>query len=299
MNDSFQVGFHFLFVCLFPHLTLTTSCKCRPVRTHYTWHGLIRGCHPMCSIFLYLLLLCVFFTICCHLIWTLLLVIYAVWKSSGVPAARGRISLRLSSMDHLEESVGNHSEASANDDNDGMHLRRGWWDYVPGGEKPSEGPTVRSSDASGFFSVLWRTVGRLWRTNEDSTIAAARKPSLHSEFPLPSVRISENPASLNDRGEPSRSRSPVPSFSSRYIGLRPRMVLLREVMRDEVGTTNLSFLLCDLISNFSAMLYYFHHLLVCCCSGSRCSWSQYHNAECVRLVVTELYVHIPPQLFHD
>jgi hypothetical protein len=170
-------------------------------------------------------------------------VIYAVWKSSGLPAARGRISLQLSSMNHLDETPHSHSQASTNNNGEDTR-RRGWWDYVPRSEKPapsSQKCAVSVPRASGFYCVLLSTIGRLWTRHEDSTIAAARKPSFHAELPLPqparpAVRIPQNLTSpASDRGESSRARSPVPSFTSHHIGLRPRMVLLREVMRDEVG----------------------------------------------------------------
>jgi hypothetical protein len=143
-------------------------------------------------------------------------------------------------MDHMDEKLGNLPDASTNNDGDGLHMGRGWWDYVPGSEKPPlPNQGVSSPRNSGLFFALRMTIGRLWRSHEDDDlkIAAARKPSLHSEFPLrqsSSVRLSESPAPASGRGETARARSPVPSFSSHIIGLRPRMVLLREVMRDEV-----------------------------------------------------------------
>jgi len=185
-----------------------------------------------------------FFISCCF--------IYAVWKSSGLPAARSRISLLLFSMDHTDEKLGNLSELSTNNDDD---VRRGWWDYVPGSEKPplpSQGPS--SPCNSGLFFALRRTIGHLWRNHDDDDlkIAAARKSSLHSVSPLPqlsSVRLSENPASpTSGRGETAGARSPVPSFSSHLVGLRPRMVLLREVMRDELCYTTFITSLCVVVT---------------------------------------------------
>jgi hypothetical protein len=197
-------------------------------------------------------------------------------------------------MDHMDENL---AEVSTNNDGDGQHVRRGWWDYVPGSEKPPL-PSQRVSDApnSGLFVALRRSIGRLWRSCEDDDlkIAAARKSSLHSESPLPqpsSVRLSENPASpASGRSETARARSPVPSFSSHLVGLRPRMVLLREVMRDEVREHCPFLFVCILMSGFKAMLYYFYNLLMRCCHGCRCRWSQYQDAERSWLADAELYV---------
>ena len=143
-------------------------------------------------------------------------------------------------MDQLDLAPDSYSEASSNNYGETIHARRGWWDYVPGSEKPApagQGRAVSMSHASGFFYVLRTAIGRLWRS-EDSNIAVARKSSIHSESPLPQPSrpiVPENPEPLaSHSNETSRSRSPVPSFSSHHIGLRPRMVLLREVMRDEV-----------------------------------------------------------------
>jgi len=208
-------------------------------------------------------------------------------------------------MDHTDEKLGNLSELSTNNDDD---VRRGWWDYVPGSEKPplpSQGPS--SPCNSGLFFALRRTIGHLWRNHDDDDlkIAAARKSSLHSVSPLPqlsSVRLSENPASpTSGRGETAGARSPVPSFSSHLVGLRPRMVLLREVMRDEVRKNlyRLTFFLVISCRFFKAMLYYFYNLLMRCCHGCRCSWTQYQNAECVWMADAELYISLACQLVHD
>jgi len=178
-------------------------------------------------------------------------------------------------MDHLEETPNSHSVRS--NDDEVIHPRRGWWDYAPGSEKPAPSSQRLAGGiphTSSFQCALLRTVGRLWKKREDWNIAAARKPSLHSESPIPQpprpppARTSGNPVSqVGDRAGSSRSRSPVPSFTAHHIGLRPRMVLFREVMRDEVNPI-LHAPFHALISKFTVVLHYFHHRLMCRCDGS-------------------------------
>ena len=129
--------------------------------------------------------------------------------------------------------------------------RRGWWDYVPKnhGEKQHQGqcPSSEHHGLRGVFHGLRNAIC----TNGDRSIEVVpgRKPSLPGEFPLsqppylshqpsrPStVRISENiPISSSDRRRDSQPLSPAHSLNSFRTGLIPRMVLFREVMRDEVS----------------------------------------------------------------
>jgi len=206
-----------------------------------------RTSHGMSPIMVILQCFQSFFISCCF--------VYAVWKSSGLPAVRGRISLRLASMDDLDEAQNHPGQSNVNY----THQRRGWWDYVPGNEKPIQPlqrQPVNDSQASGFSSIMRYTVKCFRRSPDDSKIFAGRKPSIHSEFPLPqpsrppAVRISQNSASTTSdpRGN-FRAHSPSPSFSSQpIIGLRPRMVLLREVMRDELCYTTFITTLCVVVT---------------------------------------------------
>ena len=217
------------------------------MRSCYEWHDADHGCSAVCSILLYLMLLCVRFRfqISYLLNWGILVVLFAVWKSSGIPAARGRMSLRLYSMNHLDETHSSHSGINVKDVGETTQPRRGWWDYVPENEKPAPSSQRRAVGiAHGFHSALLRTLGRIWTKREDSNITVTRKPSLHSELPLTQlhrplpVKISDKPTSqVEDRGERSRAHSPIPSFTNYDIWLRPRMVLFREVMRDEVKSS--------------------------------------------------------------
>lgn len=176
---------------------------------------------------------------------------FAVWKSSGVPAARGRISIQLS-MGDPDELPNHHLDATQAENSENPHVRRGWWDYVPGNEKPPDmsGKTLETLQARQFLGDVRTSVRRVWAAGESSPeINPARKTSLPGEYPVhqhsrPStVRISEHlPSSINDRLGNTREGSPGPSFSSRRSGLMPRM-LFREVIRDEVSANRLPFLI--------------------------------------------------------
>lgn len=184
-------------------------------------------------------------------------VIFAVWKSSGVPAARGRISLSISIGAPDEEPPVTIERKSSDASNHGHgHGRRGWWDYVPKnhGEKHHQGQG-HSSEQHGLKGILHDLRDAIC-ANEDRPIEVipGRKPSLPGDFPLsqpprlshqpsrPStvrastIRISENlPTSSSDRRGDTRPQSPGHSLNSFRTGLIPRMVLFREVMRDEVS----------------------------------------------------------------
>ena len=177
-----------------------------------------------------------------------MIVIFAVWKSSGAPAVRGRISLNLS-MGAPDEAPTVRTERKSSDDSHGRG-RRGWWDYVPKshGEKQHQGQSQfpKQHGLGGIFHGL-RDAICMDRPIE----VPGRKPSLPGEFPLsqpphsshhpstvraPTVRISENILiSSSDRRRDTRPLSPVHSLNNIRTGLIPRMVLFREVMRDEVS----------------------------------------------------------------
>lgn len=232
----------------------------------------------MCSSILHFLLLCVLswlISIIPALTPVSLAVVYAVWKSSGVPAARSRISLQLS-MDDLHETD-SHLENNRRDDNQGKHVGRGWWDYVPRSESPASsarGLAFRFSLRDIFHS--WRmSMRRLWTRSENlPECALARKSSLPGDAPLPQpTRPSAVRISGNDQRETAGPRSPMPSLSIYHSGLIPRMVLCREVMRDEVCSKLVSCRVCS-HQQYIALLYYFYYRNVCRCDRPRCHWCQ-------------------------
>lgn len=139
-------------------------------------------------------------------------------------------------MDDLHETD-DHWDNSHRDDNESIHLGRGWWDYVPRSEKPaSQDPTFHFTSGQGIFRSWKLSLLRLWRISESSPDSIlARKPSLPGDVPLPQLpRPSVVRISGNNQREFTRPRSPMPSLSIYRSGLIPRMVLCREVMRDEV-----------------------------------------------------------------
>jgi len=168
-------------------------------------------------------------------------VIYAVWKSSGIPAARSRISLQLS-MDDLHEVSDDYLGGSQGGDDDSNHIRRGWWDYVPSSEKPpssAQGRRFGFPSVRGIIRNLWIFIRRPWMRSENSPdVVLARKCSIPGDVPLPQpARPSAVRISGNDHRENHRPRSPMPSLSIYRSGLIPRMVLCQEVMRNEVCST--------------------------------------------------------------
>lgn len=172
-------------------------------------------------------------------------VFYAVWKSSGAPAVRGRISLQLW-MDDADSAP------------ETPERRGSWWDYVPGTDKPRTNSATLSATPSlkARLRQLWRITDESDEKADASSIVAARKSSIPGEFPTPqpprppAVRISEPPSSSSSltvgrrsKRRSSRSPEPVPpraAFSGRNDAAHApgsRMLLFREVMRDELVYT--------------------------------------------------------------
>lgn len=168
----------------------------------------------------------------------LTIVSYAVWSSRGRPATRGRISIQLS-LEDVPTQDPNSENAPA---------RRGWWDYVPKSEQPEEAPLDKerpSNSPEGFFRVFYNKVATLfYKPEHRQSTVYLRKPSLPGEYPLPqpphppTIRISNPDRPPNSKDQSivrRRCTSPAPSSFSRISRLIPRMILFREVMRDEVG----------------------------------------------------------------
>ncbi|KII93201.1 hypothetical protein PLICRDRAFT_35385 [Plicaturopsis crispa FD-325 SS-3] len=152
--------------------------------------------------------------------------VVALWRSRGKPSVRGRISIQLSMADD------NDATAEGGDTVD----RRGWWDYIP-----------KASGDADARSVNGPPDGIISRISEKRPPAAtlhAHQPSLPSTLheshpPRPTtVRISEATDTPSERRrESSPARAPSPTSSTRLSRLMPRMVVFREVMRDELCYT--------------------------------------------------------------
>ncbi|KAG2129909.1 hypothetical protein DEU56DRAFT_973482 [Suillus clintonianus] len=172
--------------------------------------------------------------------------LYAVWKSNGSAAVRGRITVSLSlddvadpPLDTRKESIESHKTANS---------RRGWWDYVstvdhPGPLSPrsrrtqslTHDPTILMGARDGLFK--FRTGERV----RDAENVPSRPP-LPTEFPLTrtsTVRVSTTIPNIHNDALPipRRSSSPAVSSISRISRYMPRVKLFREVMRDELFYT--------------------------------------------------------------
>ncbi|KAH7915378.1 hypothetical protein BJ138DRAFT_1055011 [Hygrophoropsis aurantiaca] len=178
--------------------------------------------------------------------------LYAVWKSHGSAAVRGRISLTLSLEDvgmkeetEIKEIVASHHSPSP----------RAWWDHTPTLESAAfsarsrqrvesivspersiisvvrdHPPTTQDSHIESHPGV---TFPRQSSTNEESN--RSRRPRAST------VKMSETMEvpSMTRRDDilPFRPASPAFSSLSRITRYIPRMMLFREVMRDELCYT--------------------------------------------------------------
>lgn len=170
--------------------------------------------------------------------------LYAVWKSHGSAAVRGRITVSLSLDDvadpHLvtrKESIESHKT---------IHSRRGWWDYVSTVDNPPFPPRSRRTQSlSRDPSIPMGSLAK-FRTRErvrDPENVSPRPPipSLPTESPLShtsTIRVSTTcPNTCNDVPIPRRPSSPAVSSISRISRHMPRVALFGEVMRDELFYT--------------------------------------------------------------
>lgn len=169
-------------------------------------------------------------------------VLYAVRKSHGPVAVRGRISVRLSLDDVTYDQSTEPSKQSA----DSVRNRRGWSDIRPHTNHFS--PPWRSSSLSREPSIASIPHDGSQRVHSYNTPGSAETAhNSKRSFPFPSTAHSHPPAPRSlptttsgshlpeSRAAPfklsaSQSHSPISRFT-RYI---PRMSLFREVMRDEV-----------------------------------------------------------------
>ncbi|KAH7931145.1 hypothetical protein BV22DRAFT_999103 [Leucogyrophana mollusca] len=185
--------------------------------------------------------------------------LYAVWKSHGSAAVRGRISLTLSL-----EDVAVREENEVKESVDSNHRPRGWWDYVPNRESTAHLSTrsrqriesVVSQERS-IISVVRDRTRTLVNSDLEPDPEAPPPPqsSANGEFGRPrrprtsTVRMSETidgPSFARREAVlphlPYRPASPALSSMSRITRYIPRMALFREVMRDELCYT--TFITC-------------------------------------------------------
>lgn len=212
--------------------------------------------------------------------------LYAVYNSRGRPSIRGRISIRLSMEDNnyepkISEQLDNvfsdahaiqpsipsiHSSAHA----------RGWWDYVPAA---STSPPPQPLEPLGPVSPAAQ-ITNWWRSlvvNDGmNPPGLERKTSLASDAPLrPNPSFREHRMSLASSSQQSHSsrvhltakltKDPPTSSGNRwskglfsssrstFSRMVPRMVLFKEVMRDELCYTTFIACSCAVVAILSAI----------------------------------------------
>ncbi|KAG2077157.1 hypothetical protein BDR04DRAFT_1089487 [Suillus decipiens] len=167
--------------------------------------------------------------------------LYAVWKSRGSAAVRGRITVSLS-LDNVadptpKESIESHKTT---------HSRRGWWDYVSTVDNPPSFSqrSRRTQSLSRDSSIPMGGLSK-FRTGErvrdpDNVPSRPPIPPLPTESPLNRtsiIRMSTTFPNARNDTFPRRSSSPAISSISRISRYMPRVALFGEVMRDELFYT--------------------------------------------------------------
>lgn len=168
--------------------------------------------------------------------------LYAVWKSHGSAAARGRITVSLSLDDVAETPIDTRKESI--ESHKTIHSRRGWWDYVSTVDNPPFSPRSRRTRSLCRDPAIPMGGLSKFRTGErlrDPENVPSRPPPLRAESPLTrtsTIRVSTTlPNICNDVPVPRRPSSPAISSISRISRYMPRIALFEEVMRDELFYT--------------------------------------------------------------
>jgi hypothetical protein len=167
----------------------------------------------------------------------------AVWRSHGRVVTKGRLS--------IQPSLNGSSEAIQSSEKKQESNSRGWWDYVPKhGPPPSssqENLVASKAPTSNPIQSLHSRLRALWTKGGVLQGVQPRKPSIPGEYPIAqptqvplrlsqiSLRMDSGPNVIQLR----EGSSPVPSTMSRLNKFIPRMVLFREVLRDELRFTTL------------------------------------------------------------
>lgn len=170
--------------------------------------------------------------------------LYAVWKSHGSAAVRGRITISLS----LDDVADPHLDTRKDSIESGKptYSRRGWWDYVSTVDPPpfpqrSRRTQSLSRDPSFPMASLskFRTGER--RRDPENVHSRPSSTPLPIESPLArtsTIRVFTTiPNSRNNAPVPRRTSSPAISSISRISRYMPRVALFTEVMRDELFYT--------------------------------------------------------------
>lgn len=156
---------------------------------------------------------------------------YASYKSRRNPAARGRISIRMSMEDTFELPPFVSGEVQQE-----PRRARGWWDYVPKRESMMRRQDNRSSN--GFIATIMEKLQEQPQTtNPPFPMMQERKNSTINLIDLDSAKkdkeeVQSHPNPFHDS---YGRRSPALSTSSRFSRLFPRVVLFRQVLNDEVS----------------------------------------------------------------
>lgn len=165
---------------------------------------------------------------------------YALWKSSKLPAAQGRISLRLSAHEPPKSPVSeNEKEEVAS-----IGPRpRGWWDYVPETNPPMTEPqqsrasTWHIVDDGGFvqnmrFLMFSKKVTRSPSGRHKREKSNASQASQQQLTNVNSVHFQDNVE--KSYFDVSRAASPAQSHTGSVGKLMDRMRHFREMLRNEV-----------------------------------------------------------------
>ncbi|KAG1773180.1 hypothetical protein EDD22DRAFT_859310 [Suillus occidentalis] len=156
--------------------------------------------------------------------------LYAVWKSHGSAAVRGRITISLSLDDVADPHLDTRKESIESRKTN--YSRRGWWDYVSTVDPPPFPQRSRATHPT-IPTPKFRTAERV-RDPENV-------PPLPIESPLtrtPTIRVSTtHPNPRTNPPVPRRASSPAVSSISRISRYMPRVALFTEVMRDELFYT--------------------------------------------------------------
>ncbi|EAU92855.2 hypothetical protein CC1G_03642 [Coprinopsis cinerea okayama7 len=162
--------------------------------------------------------------------------VYASYRSHSNPAARGRISLRLS-MEDTELELPACCEEEIRQQPQG----RGWWDYVP---RTNDSNRREKPPREGSF--LWLKHLFVRRTKcplqVPSHLMTAEPKELHDD---PHTRLT---GGLPNHPRTHHSSSPSLSINSGLSRLFPRMELFRQVLSDELLYTTFITSTCTVVA---------------------------------------------------
>lgn len=181
-------------------------------------------------------------------------VLYALGKSIKLPAAQGRISLRLSGY-----TASPNEHAVSEKDDPSLPRPRGWWDYVPGSQSKPESisrqraQTWHVVDEQGFIRNMrmmfggwiggevgdtsgFRQLQEKEKYDKLTTMRQPRRRHTSHRSQSSTVRLSTPPGDNSHDSTSVRSPSPSPSKARSLRSLMDRMKPFRELMKNEVRT---------------------------------------------------------------